>query len=97
MLESLENRVLLSGETGLRADYFNASTDLFNAQNASVGALPAVTETDQTVNFNWGRLLRLFPESTPAPSKSAGADRSFPRLPEATPSAFRPTPPCVST
>jgi hypothetical protein len=54
MLESLENRVLLSGETGLRADYFNASTDLFNAQNASVGALPAVTETDQTVNFNWG-------------------------------------------
>ncbi len=55
MLESLENRVLLSGETGLRADYFNASTDLFNAQNASVGALPAVTETDQTVNFNWGR------------------------------------------
>jgi hypothetical protein len=54
MFQSLESRVLFSGETGLRADYFNAPTDLFNAHSAAVAALPTVTETDPTVNFDWG-------------------------------------------
>jgi hypothetical protein len=54
MLESLENRLLLSGATGLRADYYNALSDQFNSQNLAVASLPTVTETDQTVNFNWG-------------------------------------------
>lgn len=54
MFETFENRILFSGETGLRADYFNAPTDLFNASSAAVAALPTVTRTDPTVNFNWG-------------------------------------------
>ena len=54
MLETLENRELFSGDTGLRADYYNAPTDQFNAQSEAVAALPTVSETDKKVNFNWG-------------------------------------------
>jgi len=54
MFETLQKRILFSGETGLRADYFNAPTDLFNADSAAVAALPTVTGTDPTVNFDWG-------------------------------------------
>ena len=54
MLEKFENRILFSGETGLRADYFDAPTDQFSSTSAAVASLPTATETDQTVNFDWG-------------------------------------------
>ena len=38
MLEPFENRLLFSGETGLRGDYFNAPTDQFNAESPRSGA-----------------------------------------------------------
>jgi hypothetical protein len=54
MFETFESRVLFSGESGLRADYYNAPTDQFNANSLAVDSLPAVTQTDSTVNFDWG-------------------------------------------
>lgn len=54
MFETFENRLLFSGATGLRADYYNAPTDQFSNTSLAVNSLPAVTETDSTVNFNWG-------------------------------------------
>ncbi|MGD0460896.1 MAG: PA14 domain-containing protein [Tepidisphaeraceae bacterium] len=52
-LERLENRMYLSGETGLRADYYNAAASVFSQNSLAVTTTPVLTRTDSTVNFNW--------------------------------------------
>src|SRR5438094_4486786 len=52
-LQPLEERLTPSGETGLRADLFNA-IDALRQATAAVTVLPALTRIDQTVDFDWG-------------------------------------------
>jgi hypothetical protein len=52
-LEKLENRMYLSGETGLRADFYNAAATVFNQNSLAVTTTPVLTRTDSTVNFDW--------------------------------------------
>jgi PA14 domain len=51
--EPLEHRLLLSSATGLRADFYNATAAVFNANSPAVTQAPALTQTDSTVDFNW--------------------------------------------
>jgi hypothetical protein len=53
LVERLENRIYLSGETGLRADYYNAAASVFSQNSLAVTTTPVLTRTDSTVNFNW--------------------------------------------
>jgi hypothetical protein len=50
-IEALEGRRYLSGETGLRGDYYSSANAL-NSGTLAVNALPAVSETDRTVNLS---------------------------------------------
>jgi hypothetical protein len=52
-LELLESRMYLSGETGLRADYYNAAATVFSQNSLAVTTAPVLTRTDSTVDFNW--------------------------------------------
>ncbi len=52
-LEPLENRLYLSGETGLRADFYNAASSVFSANSVAVTTTPVLTQTDSTVDFSW--------------------------------------------
>ena len=60
-LEPLENRLYLSGETGLRADFYNAASSVFSANTLAVTTTPVVTQTDSTVDFNWNGAAPLRP------------------------------------
>jgi hypothetical protein len=43
----------LSGETGLRADYYNAAAAVFSQNSLAVTTAPVLTRTDSTVDFDW--------------------------------------------
>src|SRR5271155_3351956 len=50
-IERLEDRLCLSGETGLRGDFYNSATEVFSNSNLAVQTTPVVSQTDATVDF----------------------------------------------
>lgn len=53
-LETLEDRRMLAGELGLRADFYHAERSVFSADSVAVSTNPILSRTDPVVNFNWG-------------------------------------------
>jgi len=52
LLEPLEGRLCLSGETGLRGDYYHSASEVFSNSTIAVATTPSQSETDPTIAFN---------------------------------------------
>lgn len=52
--ERLEDRRVMAGELGLRADFFNAASTVFSEASAAVSTEPTLSRIDSNVNFSWG-------------------------------------------
>jgi hypothetical protein len=53
-VETLEPRMVMAAELGLRADYYNAPSSVFAASSIAVTATPALTRTDMGISSSWG-------------------------------------------
>ncbi len=53
-IERLEDRRVMAGEMGLRADFYHAASTVFSATSIAVTQEPVLSRIDQQVNFQWG-------------------------------------------